>query len=199
MQSSSLNIPNLLSLFRIVLIPVFIAIFYLPIPGNHIICATIFAVAAFTDWLDGYLARKLNQMSRFGAFIDPVADKLIVAIALILLVAQEPVFWFTIPALIIVSREIVVSALREWMSELGKGTDLAVVKVAKYKTAAQMFAIFLLLLANPESVSTFQQVTMTLGYILLYVAAILTLWSMVIYLKLAWKYLWNVDTAGRDR
>lgn len=187
----ALNIPNLLSLFRIVLIPIFIAIFYLPIPGNHIICAIIFAVAGFTDWLDGYLARRLNQMSRFGAFIDPVADKLIVAIALILLVAQEPVYWFTIPALIIISREIVVSALREWMSELGKRTNVAVVTVAKYKTAAQMIAIFLLLLANPQSASTFQQVCMNLGYVLLYIAAILTLWSMVIYLKLAWKDLWE--------
>ncbi|MFI4954574.1 MAG: CDP-diacylglycerol--glycerol-3-phosphate 3-phosphatidyltransferase [Gammaproteobacteria bacterium] len=189
--NSSLNIPNLLSLFRIALIPIFVAIFYLPIPGNHLICALIFAVAAFTDWLDGYLARRLNQMSRFGAFIDPVADKLIVAIALILLVAQEPVPWFTIPALIIVGREIVVSALREWMAELGKRTNIAVIKVAKYKTAAQMVAIFLLILAHPDRINTFQQVTMMSGYVLLYIAAILTLWSMVIYLKAAWRDLWG--------
>jgi CDP-diacylglycerol--glycerol-3-phosphate 3-phosphatidyltransferase len=190
-KQKSLNIPNLLSLSRIVLIPIFIVVFYLPFPGNHIICALIFAVASLTDWLDGYLARRLNQMSRFGAFIDPVADKLIVAIALILLVAQQPEPWFTIPALIIVGREIVVSALREWMAELGKRTSLAVIKVAKYKTGAQMVAIFLLLLAAPDSATPFHQIIMTLGYILLYIAALLTLWSMVIYIKFAWKDLWE--------
>ena len=190
-RSRTLNIPNLLSLFRILLIPVFIAIFYLPIPSNHLICAIIFAIAAFTDWLDGYLARRLNQMSRFGAFIDPVADKLIVAVALMILIAQESAYWFTVPAMIIVGREIVVSALREWMAELGKRTTLAVVKVAKYKTAVQMIAIFLLILANPAQISNFQQFAMTTGYALIYIAAILTLWSMIIYLKAAWPDLWE--------
>lgn len=187
----SLNIPNLLSLLRIVLIPVFVLIFYLDIPGKHLFCALIFAFAALTDWLDGYLARKLNQMSKFGAFIDPVADKLIVAVALILLVAQDPYPWLAIPAIVIVGREIVVSALREWMAELGKRTSLAVVKVAKYKTMAQMVAIFLLLLVEPQSATLFQQAISLIGYIFLYIAAVLTLWSMITYLKLAWKDLWQ--------
>lgn len=190
-KSHVLNIPNVLSLFRIILIPIFIIIFYLPMPGARLVCAILFAIAALTDWLDGYLARKLNQMSRFGAFIDPVADKLIVAIALVLLTAQESVACFTVPAMIIVGREIVVSALREWMAELGKRTSVGVVMVAKCKTAAQMIAIFLFILIPVERMSSFSHAMLLSAYILLYIAAILTLWSMVIYIKAAWQDLWG--------
>ena len=181
-----LNIPNMLSLLRIALIPIFILIFYTSLPNKGLICALIFGLAGATDWLDGYLARKLNQTSKFGAFIDPVADKLIVAIALILLVVQQPTIWFVLPAIIIIGREIVVSALREWVAQVGSRGHLAVVTVAKYKTAAQMLAIFLLLLV-PALSNTSQEVILVLGYVLLYIAAILTLWSMVTYLNLARK------------
>ncbi|NNG13817.1 MAG: CDP-diacylglycerol--glycerol-3-phosphate 3-phosphatidyltransferase, partial [Gammaproteobacteria bacterium] len=112
----NLNIPNILSLARIAAVPVFVVVFYLPFAWANAATAAIFAIAAFTDWLDGYLARKLNQTSRFGAFLDPVADKLLVAVALILLVGADPGPWLTIPAIIIIGREIAISALREWMA-----------------------------------------------------------------------------------
>lgn len=180
-----INIPNFLTLFRISLIPIFVVIFYLPFCGHHIVSAIIFAIAAITDWLDGYLARKLKQVSSFGEFLDPVADKLIVAVALVLLVQSYPTVWLAIPAAIIVSREIVISALREWMSELGKRQQIAVKGIGKFKTAAQMLAILLLLSANPTSISWIT----ILGCLLIYVAALLTLWSMVVYLRLAWEEL----------
>ena len=116
----NLNIPNILSLTRIAVVPVFVVVFYLPFAWANVATAAIFAIAAFTDWLDGYLARRLNQTSRFGAFLDPVADKLLVAVALILLVAADPTPWLTIPAIIIIGREIAISALREWMAEIGE-------------------------------------------------------------------------------
>lgn len=185
-----MNIPNFFSLLRIALIPIFLVIFYTDLSSKHLICALIFGIACITDWLDGYLARKLNQTSKFGAFIDPVADKLIVTIALIVLINQQDSIWFVIPAIVIISREIVVSALREWVLQIGSRGPLAVITVAKYKTAAQMLAIFLLLLVNPTITDVFQQISSIVGYILLYVAALLTLWSMIIYLKLAWKDMW---------
>lgn len=188
-KESKLNIPNLLSWFRIILIPIFVIIFYSSLENKHAICAIVFGIAGATDWLDGYLARKLNQMSKFGAFIDPVADKLIVVIALILLVSQQPEPWFTVPALIIIGREIVVSALREWAAQIAPKINLAVVTVAKYKTAMQMGAIFILLFVNPQTPTHLQQGLTIFGCTLLYIAAILTMWSMVIYLKQAWKEL----------
>jgi len=180
-----LNVPNILTLLRISLIPIFVLIFYLPFSWHHLGSALLFAIAAATDWLDGYLARKLKQVSSFGEFLDPVADKLIVVVALVLLVQTYHTAWLTIPAAIIVSREIVISALREWMAELGKRQRVAVKGMGKYKTAAQMIAIILLLSKDP---SNFSWITL-LGYILIYAAALLTLWSMVIYLKAAWEEL----------
>lgn len=180
-----MNIPNLLTLLRIVLIPVLVLIFYLPFNGNHIVAALIFVLAALTDWLDGYLARSLQQTSRLGAFLDPVADKLIVVVALVLVVGEQKLPFLAIPAAVIVGREIVISALREWMAEIGKRASVAVSVIGKFKTALQMIALVVLLLYKP---SGYMWIGM-LGYSLLYVAAILTLWSMVMYVKAAWNDL----------
>lgn len=175
-----MNFPNLLTLSRILLIPVFVVVFYLPFNWSALASAVIFAIAALTDWLDGYLARRWNQMTPFGAFLDPVADKLMVAVALTVLIEEHHIIWLTIPAMIIIGREIVISALREWMAEMGKRASVAVSFVGKIKTTAQMTSI-VLLLANPPGVGL-----VNLGLGLLYVAAVLTLWSMSIYLKKAW-------------
>ncbi len=179
------SIPTLLTYLRILLIPVFVLIFFLPFGWVNDVTTIIFAIAAITDWLDGYLARKLNQMSRFGAFLDPVADKLIVGAALILLVQAHPNPWMTIATVVIIGREIAISALREWMAEIGESAQVAVSNVGKWKTTAQMVALFMLLYNEPLlGVSMYM-----LGMIFLYIAVILTLWSMVIYLKAAWPAL----------
>lgn len=177
-----MNIPNLLTIFRIIAIPIFVLFFYLPLSWNHLASALIFAVAAFTDWLDGYIARTFHQTSVLGEFLDPVADKLVVAVALVLLVGEKSLPFLAIPAAVIVGREIVISALREWMAEIGKRASVAVSFVGKVKTFLQMVAIFLLLLYKPHG----QVLFVILGYIFLYLAAILTLWSMVMYIKTAW-------------
>ena len=144
--------------------------------------ALIFALAGITDWLDGYLARKLNQFTPFGAFLDPVADKLMVAIALVLLVERFDSWWFTIPAMIIIGREIVISALREWMAELGNRTSVAVSYVGKVKTTFQILAILVLLAAAPQR----SGLLLDSGLLLLYISALLTLWSMMLYIRAAW-------------
>ncbi len=191
MSGKILNIPNILTLSRIALIPVFLIIAYWP-PAigvadhpssltRHIVLASLFALAAITDWLDGYLARVMNQSSAFGRFLDPVADKLMVAAALVVLVQWQPNIYMAFAAIVIISREITVSALREWMAEIGNRASVAVSWVGKLKTAFQLFSITVFLL-NIE-------VLMPLSYILLYVAVILTLWSMMIYLRVAWPYL----------
>lgn len=177
-----MNIPIALTFFRIALIPVFVLVFYLPYDWSYAASAVIFALAAFTDWLDGYLARMLNQSTPFGAFLDPVADKLMVAIALVLLVERFGVWWFTVPAMVIIGREIVISALREWMAELGKRTSVAVSYVGKVKTAFQMISILVLLAAAPDR----SGLLVESGVVLLYMAAVLTLWSMIVYIKAAW-------------
>jgi CDP-diacylglycerol--glycerol-3-phosphate 3-phosphatidyltransferase len=179
------NLPNILTLIRILMIPVFVVVFYLPWEGKHFAAATIFAIAAATDWLDGYLARKLDQFTPFGAFLDPVADKLIVSAALLVLLQVHATAVFAFPALVIVSREIVVSALREWMAELGQRTSVAVSYLGKVKTVLQMVAITVLLAVNPEKYPEWDVV----GIVLLYVAALLTLWTMIIYLRAAWPEL----------
>lgn len=179
------NIPNLLTLFRIALIPVFVVVFYLPVQWAHIATAAIFALAGVTDWLDGYLARRLGQVSPLGAFLDPVADKLMVATALVLVVQADPTPWLAVAAVVIVGREITISALREWMAELGARAQVAVSEIGKFKTAAQMAAIFLLLYRD----SWFGLDVYVTGFILLYVAVVLTLWSMTLYLKAAWPRL----------
>jgi CDP-diacylglycerol--glycerol-3-phosphate 3-phosphatidyltransferase len=178
-----LNIPNLLTLFRLALVPVFILVFFLNFKNHHLFSALIFLIAAITDWLDGFLARKLNQTSSFGAFLDPVVDKVIVVAALVLLVSEFHSFWISMAGVVIISREIVVSALREWMAELGARAAVKVSFIGKVKTAMQMISL-LVLLSSPSLVSNWS----VLGILLMYVAVILTLWSMCLYLIAAWKY-----------
>jgi len=179
-----MNIPNLITVIRVLLIPIFILLFYLPYQWSYMAASSVFAFAAATDWLDGYLARRLEQSTPFGAFLDPVADKLMVAVALVLLVQAHANLWLTLPAAVIIGREIVISALREWMAELGARAQVAVSNLGKWKTAAQMLAL-VILLANPPAVTFW----VVLGYVLLMVAAGLTLWSMVQYLRAAWPHL----------
>lgn len=184
------NIPILLTWIRVILIPVFVLIFYLPsIPGVQFvsqetvnwIAAIIFTIAAVTDWFDGYLARKWQQTSKFGAFLDPVADKLIVAVSLILLVSfnRTHAVW----AMIIIGREITISALREWMANMGKRENVAVAYIGKVKTTVQMIAIILLLIYTPSLLGIFN--LQIIGNVLMFIASILTIWSMFYYLKLA--------------
>ncbi len=180
-----LNVPTILTLFRIVLIPTLIAVFYLPIPGARAIAAVVFVLAALSDWLDGYLARKLAMTSRFGAFLDPVADKLMIATALIILLQQDPSLLLMLSTVVIVGREITISALREWMAEIGKQTSVAVSWTGKVKTAAQMIAVILLLYQGPIAGIPAYLV----GLVVLYIAVILTLWSMMCYLMAAWPAL----------
>lgn len=184
-----LNIPNSLTLLRIALIPVFVLFFYLPVGWSHLITTAIFGLAAATDWLDGYLARCLGATSAFGAFLDPVADKLMVATALVLLVDRNPTEYhgilMAVPAAIIIGREITISALREWMAELGATRKVAVNYIGKVKTTAQMVALLLLLYREPLLGSDAAE----LGFWLLYLAAALTLWSMTVYLMAAWPVL----------
>ncbi|MCM5703300.1 CDP-diacylglycerol--glycerol-3-phosphate 3-phosphatidyltransferase [Larsenimonas salina] len=175
-----MNIPNILTMIRIVCIPLLVVIFYLPVNWAHWAAGLIFAAAGITDWFDGYLARKLDQSTPFGAFLDPVADKLMVAVALGLLIEVYNTPLMTLPALVIIGREIVISALREWMAEIGKRKSVAVSYIGKLKTTLQMIAIFALLAFAPESALGL------VGVVLLYLAAILTLWSMWKYLKAAW-------------
>ncbi len=181
----SFNLPTALTWLRIVLIPVFVGVYYLPpawlsMPMKNWLAMTVFALAAITDWADGYLARKLGQTSAFGAFLDPVADKLMVAAALIVLVQLDRAdAWL---AIIIIGREIAISALREWMAQLGKSKSIAVAFIGKVKTGAQITAIIALLLYQPLIPGID---TIVLGTLALWVAAILTLWSMFHYLRLA--------------
>jgi len=187
-----LNLPNILTLLRLVLIPVLVVIYFLPYTWSNLVATVIFAVAASTDWLDGWLARKLNQQTPFGAFLDPVADKLMVTTALVL-VATNPMIqrdawlWplFVVAVAVIIGREIVISALREWMAELGKRASVAVSYIGKVKTTMQMVAIGFLLYRVPVG----DLPTQRIGEILLGVAAVLTLWSMWVYLRAAWPVL----------
>lgn len=192
-----LNIPNSLTLMRIAVIPLFVGVFYLPAswltdPQMNLVATVLFVLAAITDWLDGYLARSLGQTSAFGAFLDPVADKLMVAAALILLVQLGRAD--AVVAVIIIGREITISALREWMARIGQSASVAVATLGKFKTAAQMTAIPLLLyhedlLGIPVAL---------LGEVLIYVAAVLTLWSMGYYLHRALPLLARHDRSSRQ-
>ena len=186
------NFPIFLTWLRIVLIPLMIAVFYVPeawLPdiSRNLAAALIFIVAGSTDWLDGYLARRWNETSAFGAFLDPEADKLVVAAALIMLVQLGRLD--AIIAAIIIGREITISALREWMAEIGARRSVAVSMVGKVKTAAQMVSIPLLLFHTPLAGFDMHQ----LGTWLIYIAAILTLWSMGYYMRMAWPHLGNQD------
>ncbi len=180
-----MNLPTWLTVSRILLVPVFVAVYLLPGQWTYLASAALFGLAASTDWLDGYLARRLKQATHFGAFLDPVADKLIVISALILLVGSHASLWLTLPAIVIVGRELVISALREWMAEMNRRGVMEVLWLGRMKTTLQMMAIIVLLAipADPD------QWMVRLGYVLLYTAALLTLWSMAHYLRAAWPVL----------
>lgn len=187
-----LNLPNVLTLIRLALIPVFIILFYWPTDLSNLYAAIVFIIAALTDLLDGYLARKLKLTTKFGAFLDPVADKIIVCTALVLIVEHYSLYtdvlypylgkFITIPAMIIVAREITVSALREWMAELGKRANVAVSWIGKWKTTIQLTAIAGLIWRHDEGM-----IYASVG--LLMVATVLTIWSMIMYLKAGWVYM----------
>jgi len=185
-----LNAPTLLTLSRIAVIPVFIVIYYLPVDWSNVVCTILFVIAAITDWLDGYIARRYELSSRFGAFLDPVADKLMVAVVLILLVDRNPTelpgLFLAIPAIIIIGREITISALREWMAELGESGVVSVSYIGKVKTTAQLIALPFMI--HREPLWGMLPVA-EIGLFLLYVAAFLTLWSMLNYLRGAWPIL----------
>lgn len=171
-----------LTIIRLSAIPFFAVVYYLPITWAHPFAAIVFILAAFTDWLDGYFARSLQQHTDLGAFLDPVADKLLVAIALVIVVGQNYLPYLAIPAAIIVGREIAISALREWMAEIGKRASVAVTMVAKIKTFVQMIAL-ILLIWYADAMSLY---VLWAGAILLAISAALTLWTMLNYLKIAW-------------
>jgi len=183
------NWPNIITLLRIVLIPIFILAFYIPGDLGYWLSSGIFIFACLTDWLDGYLARRLRQESRFGAFLDPVADKLIVVVALILLVEEYSTPILSIPAVVIISREIVISALRELMAEFGRSKQVAVAYVGKVKTFLQMTSI-VVILTQPHYLD-FSNYIIDIGFVLLYISMFLTLWSMFIYLHASWGILNN--------
>lgn len=188
------TIPNQITLFRIILIPIFLIVFYLPVSWSHFGAFVIFWLASVSDALDGYLARKLNQSSAFGAFIDPVADKLMVVSALILIVYDYQVWWISIPALLMIGREIFISALREFMSSRGKRDEIAVSDMGKYKTFAQMLSLQGLIWRPDYDIPLYffkfpHEILMGLAYALYFVATILTVWSMISYFKIAWPEL----------
>jgi CDP-diacylglycerol--glycerol-3-phosphate 3-phosphatidyltransferase/cardiolipin synthase len=180
------NLPNALTWLRILMIPAIVALYYwLPYPWADPAACGAFALAGITDTLDGYYARKLGQTSRLGAFLDPVADKLIVAAALILIVSRDPRWFLVIAAIVIIGREIAVSALREWMAEIGARGKIKVSALGKYKTIMQIVGLSLLLFRE----DLFGIPVYRLGIILTAVAVVLTLWSMIAYLRLAWPEL----------
>jgi CDP-diacylglycerol--glycerol-3-phosphate 3-phosphatidyltransferase len=177
-----ITLPTTITLFRIALIPLFVVVFYLPFRWVNEVAFAIFALAGFSDWVDGYLARTMKQESRFGAFLDPVADKLMVVVVIVLLVQANPSIYVALPSLIIIAREISVSALREWMAQLGSSASVKVSFIGKAKTVAQMAALALMIYADPlMGLPVFE-----IGLATYYAAAILTIYSMVIYLRAAW-------------
>ncbi len=180
-----LNLANLLTLFRIAAIPVVVVCFYAPIPNARPIAAVLFGIAAITDLIDGWVARRFGQMSRFGEFLDPVADKLMVAIVLVMLVQAQSGWFEDIIAMIIIGREITISALREWMATIGERANVKVSWAGKVKTTFQMFGIAFMVYQQPLLGIDIYAV----GFALLVIAAIMTIWSMVIYLKAAWPFI----------
>jgi CDP-diacylglycerol--glycerol-3-phosphate 3-phosphatidyltransferase len=182
---SNWNLPNTLTWLRISMIPAILALFFLPYWWADPAACAAFALAGITDTLDGYYARKLGQTSRLGAFLDPVADKLIVAAALVLIVSKDPRWFVVIAAVVIIGREIAVSALREWMAEIGARGRIKVSNLGKYKTIMQIVGLSLLLFRR----DVFGIPVYTLGLLLTAVATVLTLWSMVAYMRLAWPEL----------
>ncbi len=180
-----LNVPNLLTLFRIALVPLMVAAFYLPFPGMNLLAASLFVAGALTDWLDGWIARRYGLTSAFGEFLDPVADKIAVVVALFLIVQADPTPLMAIVGAIIVGREVTISALREWMAVIGERVKVGVATIGKVKTIVQMVAISVLLFQHPR----FPLLALPLyeiGRWLLIAAAVLTLWSAAQYLAAAW-------------
>jgi len=178
-MSNPYTIPNILTGLRIGLIPVIVALFYLPYHWSDMACGLLFAVVGITDAFDGYLARKLGQTSRLGAFLDPVADKLIVATALVLIVSKDPRWFVTLTAAVIIGREVGISALREWMAEIGARQKMTVTGVAKFKTIVQIVGLSMMLFRE----DIFGLPVYLAGLGLTVLAAVLTLWSMVVYLR----------------
>jgi CDP-diacylglycerol--glycerol-3-phosphate 3-phosphatidyltransferase len=177
-----ITLPTAITLFRIALIPLFVIVFYLPFSWANIAATAIFVVAAFSDWVDGYLARSMQLESSFGAFLDPVADKLMVVVIIVLLVQANPSIYVALPSVVIVAREISISALREWMAQLGSSTAVKVSFIGKFKTVLQMVALGLMIFSEPlMGLPIFD-----IGLVTYYIAAILTIFSMVIYLRAAW-------------
>ena len=176
------TLPNILTISRIGLIPCFLVVFYLPYEYACYMAAVVFSLAIATDWLDGFIARKLAQESLFGAFLDPVADKLMVAVVLIAVLQKQPHVWIAVPVAIIIGREIAVSALREWMAQLGQQNKITVSRLGKWKTGFQMVSLILLIIGPASPMLPLNY----LGVMLLYVACALTLWSMSYYLLAAW-------------
>jgi CDP-diacylglycerol--glycerol-3-phosphate 3-phosphatidyltransferase len=179
------NLPNVLTLARIAAIPLIVLLFYMPNPWAYPAAGLLFAAAGITDSLDGYFARRLGQISRLGAFLDPVADKLIVAVALVLLVSKDPRWFLALTAATIIGREITISALREWMAEIGARRKVAVSRLGKYKTTLQIIGLSLMLYRSP----LLGLPTYRLGVVFTVIAAAATLVSMVAYLRIAWPEL----------
>ncbi|MEV8518600.1 CDP-diacylglycerol--glycerol-3-phosphate 3-phosphatidyltransferase [Dyella marensis] len=186
-----INLPTWLTLFRVALLPVMVVVFYWQFPGHNITAAVVFLLAALTDWLDGYLARRMNLTSAFGAFLDPVADKLMVAVTLFLLVESHRGGWagilMAVTAAVIVGREISVSALREWMAEIGMRAAVKVAFIGKLKTVMQMIALVVLIVQHEKSAEALR--LYHIGEALLVVAGVLTIWSGLYYLRAAWPML----------
>lgn len=170
-----LNMPTWLTLFRVIIIPFFVLTFYLPFKWAPLSCTFIFILAAMTDWFDGFLARRWKQTTRFGAFLDPVADKVMVATALVMVAEDFHSWWITLPAATIIVREIIISALREWMAEIGKSNSVAVSWIGKVKTTAQILAL-VALIWRPNDI------VLSIGVVALYISMVLTFWSMFKYL-----------------
>ena len=176
-----MNTANWVTIIRVIMVPLVVVVYYSPLAWANLIAAALFAIASITDWLDGYLARRLNQTSAFGAFLDPVADKLLVVVALVLLTAIYPAVWFVLPVAVIIAREIFVSALREWMANVNQRDLVAVGYIGKVKTTVQMIAIVVLIAATPA----WPQWVTALGVALIYLSAVFSLWSMATYLRKA--------------
>ncbi|QCO67429.1 CDP-diacylglycerol--glycerol-3-phosphate 3-phosphatidyltransferase [Luteimonas yindakuii] len=198
-----LTVPTWLTLLRILMIPLLVIVFYLPFKWTNFASAAIFGLAAITDWLDGWIARRYHQSSAFGAFLDPVADKLMVAVALFLIVQGHPTPWMAFWAAVIVGREIAVSALREWMAALGQRATVRVAAIGKFKTVVQMVALLCLLYSvTPDrparAMPWMGEPVFVIGDWLLAAAALLTLWSGFLYLRAAWPVLMESEQKGVD-
>ena len=176
------TLPTAITLFRIALIPLFVLVFYLPFSWANVVATVIFALASFSDWVDGYLARSMQLESSFGAFLDPVADKLMVVVVIVLLVEANPSIYVALPSVVIVAREISISALREWMAQLGASTTVKVSYIGKTKTVSQMLALGFMIFSEP----LLGLPIFSIGLAIYYLAALLTIVSMIIYLRAAW-------------